>query len=373
MLLKDKKIAIIGAGPVGLTMAKLLQQNGLDVTVYERDLNEQIRVSGGPLDLHKETGQEAMKKIGLLERYYEMSTAMGRTITDVQTNIIFSNKPTAQNQFDYPEISRSNLRKILLESLKPGTVVWNRKFLNLEIKDNKWLLEFENNEISTADFIIGANGGMSKVRQYVSDATIEYTGSIMIQGDITEPEKNCPEFYNLCDNNILMTADQDTLFVANPKNGNALSFGITLKKTADFDSLMEKEDIIDFLSKRCANWAVIYTQLFRSATSLIVLKTRKIALDKPWKKNRPLPITLIGDAAHVMPPFAGKGANIGLQDALILAESLTNPKFETIEAAINDYEQQMFVYAKEAQLETDHNEFEMHQSDFSFLKRFNVM
>jgi tetracycline 11a-monooxygenase, tetracycline resistance protein len=36
-LLKNKKIAIIGAGPVGLTMAKLLQQNDIDVTVYERD------------------------------------------------------------------------------------------------------------------------------------------------------------------------------------------------------------------------------------------------------------------------------------------------------------------------------------------------
>jgi 2-polyprenyl-6-methoxyphenol hydroxylase-like FAD-dependent oxidoreductase len=37
MLLNNKKVAIIGAGPVGLTMARLLQQKGIDVTVYERD------------------------------------------------------------------------------------------------------------------------------------------------------------------------------------------------------------------------------------------------------------------------------------------------------------------------------------------------
>ena len=36
-LLSDKNVAIIGGGPVGLTMAKLLQQNGIDVSVYERD------------------------------------------------------------------------------------------------------------------------------------------------------------------------------------------------------------------------------------------------------------------------------------------------------------------------------------------------
>ena len=67
MLLQHKKIAIIGAGPVGLTMAKLLQQKGIDVTVYERDKDAQTRISGGTLDLHKGSGQEAIKKAGLLK------------------------------------------------------------------------------------------------------------------------------------------------------------------------------------------------------------------------------------------------------------------------------------------------------------------
>ncbi len=62
MLLKDSKVAIIGAGPVGLTMARLLQQHHIDVTVYERDKDPQARIWGGTLDLHKDTGQKAMKK-----------------------------------------------------------------------------------------------------------------------------------------------------------------------------------------------------------------------------------------------------------------------------------------------------------------------
>lgn len=52
-LLNNKKVAIIGGGPVGLTMANLLQQNGIDITVYERDENPKARVWGGTLDLHK--------------------------------------------------------------------------------------------------------------------------------------------------------------------------------------------------------------------------------------------------------------------------------------------------------------------------------
>ena len=50
-LLKHKKITIIGAGPVGLTMARLLQQNGVDITVYERDKDQDARIFGGTLDL----------------------------------------------------------------------------------------------------------------------------------------------------------------------------------------------------------------------------------------------------------------------------------------------------------------------------------
>ena len=65
-LLSNKKVAIIGAGPVGLTIAKLLQQNDIDITVYERDKDSQARIWGGTLDLHKSSGQEAIKKAGLL-------------------------------------------------------------------------------------------------------------------------------------------------------------------------------------------------------------------------------------------------------------------------------------------------------------------
>lgn len=47
-LLSDKNVAIIGGGPVGLTMAKLLQQNGIDVSVYERDNDREARFWWNP-------------------------------------------------------------------------------------------------------------------------------------------------------------------------------------------------------------------------------------------------------------------------------------------------------------------------------------
>jgi tetracycline 11a-monooxygenase, tetracycline resistance protein len=85
-------------------------------------------------------------------------------------------------------------------------------------------------------------------------------------------------------------------------------------------------------------------------------------------KNRPLPITLIGDEAHLIPPFAGQGVNTRLKDAHILAGNLTKGKFEVLEDAIDDDEEQMFIYVNEAQLASVRNEIEIHQPNFTFEK-----
>ncbi len=51
------RIAIVGGGPGGLTLARLLHQQGIVATLYERDAHEADRPQGGTLDLHADTGQ----------------------------------------------------------------------------------------------------------------------------------------------------------------------------------------------------------------------------------------------------------------------------------------------------------------------------
>ncbi|GAB2539796.1 FAD-dependent oxidoreductase [Spirosoma aerophilum] len=62
-------------------------------------------------------------------------------------------------------------------------------------------------------------------------------------------------------------------------------------------------------------------------------------LDQSWDA---LPnLTMLGDAAHVMPPFAGEGVNMAMLDALELSDCLTSGKYSTTQESISFYEQRM--------------------------------
>ncbi|WP_216595792.1 FAD-dependent oxidoreductase [Niastella koreensis] len=69
MLIQDKKIAIVGGGPGGLTLAKLLQDKGANIQVYERDLNKYARQQGATLNLHEGSGLLAIEKAGLMDQF----------------------------------------------------------------------------------------------------------------------------------------------------------------------------------------------------------------------------------------------------------------------------------------------------------------
>ncbi len=68
-MIQNKQIAIVGGGPGGLTLARLLQLNGANVKVYERDINSAARVQGSPLDMHAASGLAAIIKAGLLVEF----------------------------------------------------------------------------------------------------------------------------------------------------------------------------------------------------------------------------------------------------------------------------------------------------------------
>ncbi|RKF36843.1 tetracycline resistance protein [Sphingobacterium siyangense] len=367
MLLQDKKVIVIGAGPVGLTFARLIQEKGANVKVYDRDIDQFARIKGGTLDLHYDTGQRAMLEAGLLSEFYDRSRPTGEKAVDIHGHIIYEKFPDKVSRYYRPEIDRNDLRMLLIENLMPDTVIWDSKLVSLEKHDEKYLLHFENGTTETADLVVGANGGMSNVRKYITDTTPQYTGSIIIQGEVLNPEKNCPNFKKLCGNDNLGVVAEQKFFFSQVKAKGVLNYYVSFRRPESWIKEHELDfqnntEITTFLKGLLSNWSDVYKELFQATDEFTLLPMRKLPLEN-WNSHHN--ITLIGDAAHVMPPYSGIGVNIGLLDALYLAQNLTDERFADIDTAIASYEEKMFEYASLAQKQTSESEERIH-SDKDF-------
>jgi 2-polyprenyl-6-methoxyphenol hydroxylase-like FAD-dependent oxidoreductase len=374
MILEDKKIAIIGGGPGGLTLARLLQRKGANVKVYERDFNREVRAQGATLDLHYESGLKALEEAGLLDAFkanYRPGADRLR-IVDENATIFFDdhNDESTGNFGDEwfrPEIDRGPLRNLLLDSLQPDTVVWNSHIVSLENSNDSWKIVFQNGETVIADIVIGADGAKSKIRPFVTPIEPFYSGVTVLEGNIPDSAKNVPTIHNLLKGGKIMSLGDSKTLSASAKGDGSLDFYAGWKTNPDWITesgidFNNNPQVLEWFKNEYSNWDSVWQELFEFGNiNYIPRPLYCMPLDQKWEAQKN--ITLIGDAAHWMPPYAGEGVNMAMLDALQLSESLTSGKFIDLKSAIADYETQMFARFAEIGKETmDNTEF-MHSPD----------
>jgi 2-polyprenyl-6-methoxyphenol hydroxylase-like FAD-dependent oxidoreductase len=354
-LLDNKRIAIVGGGPGGLTLARLLQRKGATVNVYERDVNEHARVQGSIVDLHFESGLKAIEKADLVDAFKAnyLPGADKFRIVDKQGKIHYDEHGEEAKEFGdegfRPEIDRGALRKILLGSLLPDTVVWDSQLVGLQQVDNSWKLSFKNGTTATADIIIGSDGARSQIRPYVTAIKPYYSGITIIQGELDNPEQECPQMNKLLSGGNLIALDDQKSISVQPRGDGGLTFYGSANypedwlKTVGID-FTNTEDVQAYLSEFYAGWSPVFHSLFQACTNFIFRPLMTVPVDQTWEAQPA--ITLIGDAAHIMPP-SGEGVNTAMLDAVDLSECLTSSEFSDLQSAIATYEGQMRSRASE--------------------------
>lgn len=233
-------------------------------------------------------------------------------------------------------VERALLRRNLLKNID---IRWNKRFVSYEIIEDGIQVHFDDDSIVQGSLLVGCDGARSSVRAHlIPDFRIEDTGTIQVAGRL-EQTAEFTQIKNLASNSLVQVlGDQGhSIYMISTEHSWFWSLAwsnsdVTLTKTTH-DQLLSKmrahfnnQEFVRMIELSSSIWY----QPLRIYSSPVFKQN-------PYRNNPR--VTLLGDAAHLMTPHRGMGANTAFADAFDLAKIISTD-FTTIDLA--NYEEQLF-------------------------------
>jgi 2-polyprenyl-6-methoxyphenol hydroxylase-like FAD-dependent oxidoreductase len=336
-------VTIIGAGLGGLTLARVLHVHGIPATIYEAEPSAQARTQGGQLDIHEHNGQLALEAAGLTGEFRAIIHEGGAATRMLdQHGAVLLDEPD-DGTGGRPEVLRGDLRRILLDSLPDETVQWGRGVTGVRpVGDGRYELTFAAGTAVTTSLLVGADGAWSKVRPLVSQAIPRYVGATFIETYLYDVDERHSVAAKAVGDGAMYALTPGKGIVAHREAGNILHTYVELIRPAEWIADLDFTDAAAATARIAAEfdgWAPELTALVTDGETAPVPRTI-YALPDGHRWDRVPGVTLLGDAAHLMPP-AGEGANLAMFDGAELGQAIAAHPGD-IEAALVGYEEAMF-------------------------------
>jgi 2-polyprenyl-6-methoxyphenol hydroxylase-like FAD-dependent oxidoreductase len=350
-------VTIIGAGLGGLTLARVLHVRGIPVTVYEEEPSAETRTQGGQLDIHEYNGQPALEAAGLTEQFRAIihEGAEATRVLDPHGKVLLDEPDDGTG--GRPEVLRGDLRRILLDSLPGETIQWGRKVTGVKpLGDGRHELSFADGPSVTTSLLVGADGAWSRVRPLLSDAKPEYTGTSFIETYLHDADERHPPTARAVGAGSLAVLLAGKGIVAHREPGDILHTYVALNRPAEWIAGIDFTDAAAATARVAAEfdgWAPELTALITDGDTPPVPRA-VYALPAGHQWDRVPGVTLLGDAAHLMSPFAGEGANLAMFDGAELGQAIAAHPDDT-ETALTAYEKALFPRSESAAADAHRN------------------
>ncbi|MEV4089316.1 NAD(P)/FAD-dependent oxidoreductase [Nonomuraea fuscirosea] len=334
---------IIGAGLGGLVLARVLHVHGIPSTIFESEASPTARAQGGMLDIHDYNGQLALEAADLMDEFRAiiLEGRQAMRLLEKDGKVLFEKGDDGTG--GRPEVQRGDLRRILLESLPAGTVRWGHKVSGVRtLSGGRHEVTFADGSTVETSLLVGADGTWSRVRPLLSDAIPEYTGESYVETYLYDAETRHPWAARAVGDGSMFAPAPGNAIVAHRESGNTLHAYVSLTRP------LEWFDAIDFSDHAAAaarvvqefdGWAPELTALITDADSGPILRPL-FTLPVGHRWDHVPGVTLVGDAAHLVPPN-GEGANLAMFDGAELGKAIAAHP-EDSDAALAEYEQAMF-------------------------------
>ena len=321
------RVAIIGAGIGGLALARALVSQGHDIRVYER--HPSLRLGGAAITLWS-NGTSVLHALGIdlsgagqVVETLEHRAPSGTVRTRIRANDL-------ERRFGAATITlpRSELITRLAAALPPSTIGFGHDLTDLAHDGTEAELQFGSGHHETADLVVGADGARSTVARLLNiQPSLVHSGWTSWQVlDHTPVPSVDPSVA------ALVVGREGAIGIMPAGNRRCLWWYDLRHPLHAHDA----QSVLVELHRRFATWAFPVPELLAHTTAENIepYPHMRRYIQTPWGRG---PITLIGDAAHVMPPSLGQGANQTLQDAHALATALNTPRRDLVNV-LRDHE-----------------------------------
>ncbi|KAF5252702.1 hypothetical protein FANTH_2329 [Fusarium anthophilum] len=379
---KPIRVAIIGAGPGGLVLAQILRQDPrFSVTVYERGVRDGSGISSlvgfrilvPPSILDDLRSQLPASVATLIDDAIGVPQAQGNRVAFMDEQCRLICRLDVQQSRDMCSVSRWKLREALLHGAE-DIVKFGKEFSSYEQLDGESgdvKVRFADGDEIECDVLVGADGAGSKVRKLLlpnSQRSASGLTVIYFKAPFTPETEAMIPWKSGC----VAITPRRSMVVAYYKDrqrpygpydlekidpaASFLMFGLGCY-TNEFENQskhpdeMTPEELKDECLARARNWNPLLRALIALSVPSSVFVSHVKTQDpiKPWESGR---VTLLGDAAHSMTPYLGKGASSAIIDAMSLAKALkSEPKQgqgDFLKAQLSIYEGAMLKHGFEA-------------------------
>ncbi|KAH9915185.1 monooxygenase FAD-binding protein [Epithele typhae] len=350
------RIAIVGAGPAGLVLHLTLVKRGVPSTLYERDASPSARIHlGGTLDLRWAYGQRALYENGLEAAFKAVSRPEGDESRicgkDGRVLLEITGDRDVRPEDISPEIDRRALRQIILDAVPADSVKWGHALASVTPHgDGTHTLSFANGSTAVVDVLVGADGGASRVRPLVTPAQRYYAGltgaEIVVAPDVVD-RADMADARALVGNGTTFAMEDGKMLIAQRNSDGRVRTYAWFRGPEDWPLPADAAEARAVLLAKFEGWAPVLRKFVERGADDGIYHRPLYMLPPGLRWEHVDGVTVIGDAAHVMTPFAGMGANVsmldGLEMGLAIAEAVNaGASKEGREAAIKKAEEKLF-------------------------------